>query len=142
MASHNPRKESPNLRATTRRCCFNTRHAPNVMVSTRPCVMEPPSSHIGVFYSPNVCACFCSSLLLALLYCVGCYECMCHAPPSTNCENLFFVPNPRDAFAKELGAISPTHMQGTVCRVRSSVDLGNRSSVDLAKPPPPSLERR
>ena len=29
-----------------------------------------------------------------------------------------------------------------VCCVRSIVDLGNRSSVDLAKPPPPSLERR
>ena len=41
-------------------------------------------------------------------------------------------PNPRDAFAKALGAISPAlDRQGTVCCLCSSVDLGNRSSVDL-----------
>ena len=45
-------------------------------------------------------------------------------------------PNPRDAFAKALRAIFPAlDMEGTVCYVRSSVDLGKRSSVDRAKPP-------
>ena len=52
-------------------------------------------------------------------------------------------PNPRDAFSKALLAIRLTlDTQGTVCCVRSSVVLGKRSSVVLAKPPPPSLERR
>ena len=51
-------------------------------------------------------------------------------------------PKSRDAFAKALGAMRPTlDMHGTVRRVRSSVDLGKLSSVDLAKPQP-SLERR
>ena len=52
-------------------------------------------------------------------------------------------PNPADAFAKALGAISPAlDRQGTVCRLRSSVDLANRSSADLATAVPPPLERR
>ena len=52
-------------------------------------------------------------------------------------------PNPADAFAKALGAISPAlDRQGTVCRLRSSGDLANRSSVDLATAVPPPLERR
>ena len=52
-------------------------------------------------------------------------------------------PNPADAFAKALGAISPAlDRQGTVCRLRSSVDLANRSSADLATGLPPPLERR
>ena len=47
-------------------CAHVTRHVPNVMISMCLCVMEPPPpSHIGVFYLPNVCACFCSSLVLA-----------------------------------------------------------------------------
>ena len=46
-------------------CTHMTRHVPNVMVSMCLCVMEPPPSHIGIFYLPNVCACFCSSLVLA-----------------------------------------------------------------------------
>ena len=49
-------------------CAHMTRHVPNVMVSMDLCVIEPPPrSHIGIFYLLNVCACFCSSLLLALL---------------------------------------------------------------------------
>ena len=52
-------------------------------------------------------------------------------------------PNPADAFAKALGAISPAlDRQGTVCCLRSSVDLANRSSVDLASAVPPPLESR
>ena len=52
-------------------------------------------------------------------------------------------PNPVDAFAKALGAISPAlDRQGTVCQLRSSVDLGNRSSADLATAVAPPLERR
>ena len=52
-------------------------------------------------------------------------------------------PNPADAFAKALGAISPAvDRQGTVRCLRSSVDLANRSSVDLATAVPPPLERR
>ena len=52
-------------------------------------------------------------------------------------------PNPADAFAKALGAISPAlDRQGTVCRLRPSVDLANRSSADLATAVPPPLERR
>ena len=52
-------------------------------------------------------------------------------------------PNPADAFAKALGAISPAlDRQGTVCRLRFSSDLANRSSVDLATAVPPPLERR
>ena len=52
-------------------------------------------------------------------------------------------PNPADAFAKALGAISPAlDRQGTVCQLRSSVDLANRSSADLATAVPPPLERR
>ena len=48
---------------------------------------------------------------------------------------------PRDAFTKALGAIHPTlNTQGIVCCVCSSVDLGKRPNIDLAKPPPPSLE--
>ena len=52
-------------------------------------------------------------------------------------------PNPADAFAKALGAIFPAlGRQGTVCQLRSSVDLANRSSADLATALPPPLERR
>ena len=52
-------------------------------------------------------------------------------------------PNPADAFAKALGAISPAlDRQGTVCQLRSSVDLANRSSADLATAVPPPQERR
>ena len=52
-------------------------------------------------------------------------------------------PRPADAFAKALGAISPSlDRQGTVCSLRSSVDLGNRSSGHLATAVPPPLERR
>ena len=52
-------------------------------------------------------------------------------------------PNPVVAFAKALGAISPAmDRQGTVCRLRSSGDLANRSSADLATVVPPPLERR
>ena len=52
-------------------------------------------------------------------------------------------PNTADAFAKALGAISPAlERQGAVCCLRSSVDLGSRSSVDLATAVPPPLERR
>ena len=52
-------------------------------------------------------------------------------------------PNPTDAFAKALGAISPAlDRQGTVCELRSSVDLANRSSADLACAVPPPPERR
>ena len=52
-------------------------------------------------------------------------------------------PNPADAFAKALGAISPAlDRQGTVCQLRSSVDRANRSSADLATAVPPPLERR
>ena len=52
-------------------------------------------------------------------------------------------PKPADAFAKALGAISPAlDRQGTVCQLRSSVDLANRSSADLATAVPPPLERR
>ena len=51
--------------------------------------------------------------------------------------------NPADAFAKPLGAISlALDHQGTVCRLGSSGDLANRSSVDLATAVPPPLERR
>ena len=51
------------------------------------------------------------------------------------------LPNPRDAFAKALEAIRPTlDTQGRVWCMCSSDDLGKRSSVDLDKPPPPSLE--
>ena len=51
--------------------------------------------------------------------------------------------NPADAFAKALGAISPAlGRQGTVCRLRCSVDLANRSSADLATAVLPPLERR
>ena len=64
------------------------------------------------------------------------------ATPATEGALQLHPPNPRDAFAKALGAISPAlDRQGTECGVRSSVDLGKRSSVDLAKPPPPPLER-
>ena len=52
-------------------------------------------------------------------------------------------PDPADAFTKALGAIFPAlDRQGTVCQLRSSVDLANRSSVDLATAVPPPLERR
>ena len=52
-------------------------------------------------------------------------------------------PNPRDAFTTALGTIRPTlDTQGTVCGVRSNIDLGKFSSVDLAKPPPRTLECR
>ena len=52
-------------------------------------------------------------------------------------------PNPVDAFANALGAVSPAlDRQGTVCRLRSSSDLANCSSVDLATAVPPPLERR
>ena len=52
-------------------------------------------------------------------------------------------PNPADALAKALRAISPAlDRQGTVCQLRSSVDLANRSSPDLATAVPPPLERR
>ena len=52
-------------------------------------------------------------------------------------------PNPAGAFAKALGAISPAlDHQGTVCRLRSSGDLANRSSVDLATAVPPPLDCR
>ena len=52
-------------------------------------------------------------------------------------------PNPADAFAKASGAISPAlDRQGTVCRLRSSGDLANHSSDDLATAVPPPLERR
>ena len=52
-------------------------------------------------------------------------------------------PNPADAFAKAPGAISPAlDRQGTVCRLRCSGDLVNRSGVDLATAVPPPLERR
>ena len=52
-------------------------------------------------------------------------------------------PNPADAFAKALGAISPAlDSQGTLCRLRSSGDLANPSSADLATAVPPPLERR
>ena len=52
-------------------------------------------------------------------------------------------PNHADAFAKALGAISPAlDRQGTLCRLRSSVNLANRSSADLATTVPPPLERR
>ena len=52
-------------------------------------------------------------------------------------------PKPADAFAKALGAISPAlDRQGTVCSLRSSGVLANRSSVDLATAVPPPLERR
>ena len=52
-------------------------------------------------------------------------------------------PNPVDAFAKALWAISPAlERQGTVCRFRSSGDLASRSSVDLATAVPPPLEGR
>ena len=52
-------------------------------------------------------------------------------------------PNPADAFAMALGAISPAlDRQGTVCRLRSSGDLANRSRVDLATAVPPPLEHR
>ena len=52
-------------------------------------------------------------------------------------------PNPADAFAKALGAISPAlDRQGTVCQSCSSVDLANRSSADLATVVPLPLERR
>ena len=43
-------------------------------------------------------------------------------------------PNPRDAFTKALGAVRPTlDTQDTIWCVRCSVDLGERSSDDLAK---------
>ena len=52
-------------------------------------------------------------------------------------------PNPVDAFAKALGAISPAlDRQGIVCRLSSSDDLADRSSADLASAVPPPLERR
>ena len=52
-------------------------------------------------------------------------------------------PNPAYAFAKVLGAISPAvDRQGTVCQLRSSVDLANRFSADIATAVPPPLERR
>ena len=52
-------------------------------------------------------------------------------------------PNPRYAFANALGAISPTEdRQGTVCCLRSTIDLANCSSVDLATAVPPPVERR
>ena len=52
-------------------------------------------------------------------------------------------PNPADAFTKALGAISPAlDRQGTVCQLRSSVDLANCSSADLATAVPRPLERR
>ena len=52
-------------------------------------------------------------------------------------------PNPADTFAKALGAISPAQdRQGTVCRLRSSGDLANRSRAGLATAVPPPLERR
>ena len=52
-------------------------------------------------------------------------------------------PNPADAFTKALGAISPAlDRQGTVCQLRPSVDLANRSSADLASVVPPPLVRR
>ena len=50
-------------------------------------------------------------------------------------------PNPADAFAKAVGAISSAlDRQGTVCGLRSSVDLANRSSADLATAVPPPLD--
>ena len=52
-------------------------------------------------------------------------------------------PDPADAFAKALGAISPAlDRQGTVCLLRSSVDLANRSSADVVTAVLPPLERR
>ena len=52
-------------------------------------------------------------------------------------------PNPADAFAKAMGAISlALDRQGTVCRLCSSGDLANRSSVALATAVPPPLELR
>ena len=52
-------------------------------------------------------------------------------------------PNPADAFAKALGAISPAlDRQGTVCRLRSGGDVANRSSANLATAMLPPLERR
>ena len=43
--------------------------------------------------------------------------------------------NPRDAFVKALGAISPSlDMQSTVSSVRSSVDLGQTASAVVGKP--------
>ena len=52
-------------------------------------------------------------------------------------------PNAADAFAKALGAIPPAlDHQGTVCQLRSSVDLANRSGAVLATAVPPPLEHR
>ena len=52
-------------------------------------------------------------------------------------------PDPADAFAKTLGAISPAlDRQGTVCCLCSSGDLANRYSIDLDTAVPPPLERR
>ena len=65
------------------------------------------------------------------------------AAPATGAPPQPHPPNPWDAFAKALGANSPTlDMHYTVCWVCSSAHPGKHFSVDLAEPPPPSLERR
>ena len=63
--------------------------------------------------------------------------------PSTGGPPQPRPPNTRNVFAKPLGAIFPAlDRQGTVCSLRSSVDLANRSSFEPVTTVPPPLERR